>query len=192
MSESGSGMEIVHVEPTRPLEAQVSNNTNTAVAAVLAQMQESNRLARTLIAAITGDEQAKDVTPVTPTITPIVVTAPVVEAPKDAKQPTFTKGRLNDMKDAGLVPRGTTQKQALAGVDLNGKPLSAEALAVISSCKAPTGGMKQHFHDLKESGEPRPVKAEKPAATDELEAKVLRLVEGGFSPEEIKQILGIA
>lgn len=187
MSESGSGMEIVHVEPTRPLEARMSNTT--AVAAVLAQIEESNRLARELVAALTSTEQAKDVTTVAPTV-PVTVAEP-----KPVKAPTFTGGRLKDLKALGIIPNLTTQKQALAGVDFAGKPLSDEALEIIAACKAPTGEMKQHFHDLKESGAPRTPKAEKPAAAPvvdkTVEAKVLELVEGGFTAEEIKQILSI-
>lgn len=170
----------------------MSNNTavsSTTLTAVLAQIEENNRLSRELLAALVpADTSAKD------TVTPVVTVA--VPAPKEIKAPTFTKGRLKALKAAGIIPNLTTQKQALAGVDSTGKALSDEALEIIAACKAPTGGMKQHFHDLKESGTPRPVKAEKPAAAPvvdaTIEAKVLELVNGGFTAEEIKQILSLS
>jgi hypothetical protein len=160
-------------------------SNTTAVTAVLAQIEESNRLTRELLNSLTSTEQAKDVTPVTPTV-PVTVTAP-----KDVTPPTFTKGRLKELKRLGIIPNLTTQKQALAGVDATGNPLSAEALEIIAACKAPTGEMRKHFHTLKESGAPRPVKAEKATVVDPtVEAKTAALAAAGFSEAEIAQLLG--
>jgi len=109
------------------------------------------------------------------------------------KPMTLTKARLGVLKDRGFIPRGTSRAQALAGVDGTGAPLSDEAKSIIATFVPPTGAMKAHLHDLKESGTPRTVKvAEAPEFSPEVQAKIDALTKGGsFTKAEALQILGL-
>ena len=119
----------------------------------------------------------------TPKAKPVKVET--VTAPEQPKRPTLTKAALKELRAAGIVPRLTTQAQALAGVDSTGKPLSKECKAVLAQYDAPKGEMRAHFRELKESGAPRTPKADLT-----FDAKIKALVdEGGFTEAEARDLL---